>query len=349
MVSVVPLVWASGPLLSVYSVAQVRVSLRAKNFIFARKHGGTEDCSMNLTHYIKTKAVDIGFDLVGITTAEPIRMTDRRYFEQWLFEGKAGDMAYLYRNMEKRFDPSKLLIGARSIVCVAVKYDPCSPLNTDCRIATFALYEDYHKAVKKNLTDLAKSIASLNLNAFDYKVCVDSVPLAERALAQRAGLGFIGKNHMLINPTLGNSLLLGELITTLTLQPDKPLKHSGCGDCGRCIDACPTGALGPQGDFDARRCISYMTIENKADIDMQYASKLKGYIFGCDECLNACPHSACGKSHSSPLLKARPEWRNLTRQQIMAMTDAEFESFFADSGLLRLGRERLVRNCRSGE
>jgi epoxyqueuosine reductase len=244
------------------------------------------------------------------------------------------------------------------------------------RIARFAQYEDYHPFMKDRLFQLAEwiktearsgsagmerpceervarggRIVSLPLHAFvKFKACVDSVPIAERALAQRAGLGFIGRNHMLISPELGNQILLGELITTLELQPDEPMDKHPCGDCGKCLRACPTGALGFDGTFDARKCISYLTIEagnagvspalKKCDRD----GRVPNYIFGCDECILACPHELGKPERKNMDFQHHPEWQELTPEQIQSMTEEQFQETFANSGFIRLGLERLKRN-----
>jgi epoxyqueuosine reductase len=245
---------------------------------------------------IRQFCMDMGFDAVGITTADPIEAAHVEYFQRWLADGCAAKMNYMHRNIEKRFDPAKLLPGAKSVICAALNYRPdkvaqASPQHargrlclsrTTIRIANFAQYEDYHPFIKDLLLKLAEYIQSQTTarqrelpdcdveharhidNSLRFKPCVDSVPIAERDLAQRAGLGFIGKNHMLIHPELGSQILLGELITTLELEPDEPFEQIPCGDCGRCIRACPTGALGFDGSFDARKCISYQTIEAPA-------------------------------------------------------------------------------------
>jgi epoxyqueuosine reductase len=173
---------------------------------------------------------------------------------------------------------------------------------------------------------------------------VDSVPIAERALARRAGLGFIGRSRMLINPDLGGRLLLGELITDLELEPDVPLEHPGCGDCRTCIEACPNGALGPDGGLDARKCVSYLTIEHKENFES--GINLNGSLFGCDACLDACPYNQRA-GEANPNLQFRPEWTGLTCQQIFDLSESDFALLFDRSGVIRLGLERLKRNCRA--
>ena len=157
-------------------------------------------------------------------------------------------------------------------------------------IANFALYEDYHPFIKNLLFQLAEFIQTLADRKIKFKACVDSAPVAERALAQRSGLGFIGRNHMLINPLLGLQILLGELITDLPLTPDEPVIHS-CQSCGKCIIACPTTALTEDGQFNANRCISYLTIEHKGKIENDLRKKMDGSVFGCNKCISACPYN----------------------------------------------------------
>jgi len=320
---------------------------------------------MNLEATIKQKALELGFDAAGITTTEPVATAHAAYFQKWLDDGCAAKMAYMHRNIDKRFDPGQLLKGARSVICVALNYRPhCGrsillregkrQAHPALRIANFALYEDYHPFIKDRLFKLAEFICRVGCAHADqigFKACVDSVPLAERALAQRAGLGFIGRNHMLIRPELGSQFLLGELITTLQLEPDEPFEPISCGDCGRCIRACPTGALDADGSFDARKCISYLTIEEPASKDSPPAKgeHPKGgrglnYIFGCDECILACPHETGKPSRKNTDFQHHIEWQNLTPDQIQTMTEGQFQKTFANSGFLRLGLDRLKRN-----
>ncbi|MHC4525770.1 MAG: tRNA epoxyqueuosine(34) reductase QueG [Planctomycetota bacterium] len=298
---------------------------------------------------IKQKALELGFDAVGIMAAEPVGAPHVEYFQQWLDSGCAAKMAYMHRNIEKRFNPAKLLTGARSVICVALNYRPTQDdliQDPPVRIARFGLYEDYHPFIKERLFQLAEFIKNEIGDGIRFKACVDSVPIPERALAQRAGLGFIGKNHMLINPELGSQFLLGELITTLEFEPDEPFEQVPCGDCGRCIRACPTGALSFDGSFDARKCISYLTIEEPDEIPSKYKDKIDNRIFGCDECILACPHELNAAERKNKDFQHHTEWQNLTPDQIQTMTEDEFQKIFADSGFIRLGLDRLKRNAR---
>ncbi len=330
---------------------------------------------MSLEEKIKQKAFDLGFDAAGITTADPVDAAHSEYFQQWLNDGCAAEMGYLHRNIDKRFDPGQLLKGATSVICVALNYRPECGRSFQLRegtlhIARFAQYEDYHPFIKDRLFQLAEFIKNMGINSsppakgacpegergLRFKACVDSVPLAERAMAQRAGLGFIGRNRMLINPKLGSQFLLGELITTLRLEADEPFEQIPCGDCGRCIRACPTGALGFDGSFDARKCISYQTIEAPAPTSSPPVKgacpeegRGLGYIFGCDECILACPHELGKPERKNTNFQFHPEWQNLTPDQIQAMTEDEFQTTFAGSGFIRLGLDRLKRNSAAAQ
>lgn len=243
---------------------------------------------MDIVEKIKDKAGQLGFDLVGITTAEPIEPSQVEYFKDWLKNGYNGQMEYMSRNFQKRINSAELLKGAKSVICVALNYKP-QESEQKKGIANFALYEDYHPFVKNLLFQLAEFIQTLADKRVKFKACVDSVPVAERTLAQRAGLGFIGRNHMLINPSLGLQILLGELITDLPLMPDEPFIHS-CQSCDKCITACPTAALTEDGQFNANRCISYLTIEHKGKIDDDLRKKMDASVFGCNKCILACPY-----------------------------------------------------------
>ncbi len=246
---------------------------------------------MDITGKIKAKAIQLGFDIVGITTAEPIEQAQIVYLKDWLKNGYNGQMEYMSRNFQKRINPAELLKGAKSVICVSMNYKPPEDIAAGkAGFANFALYEDYHPFIKNLLFQLAEFIQNSTDKKIKFKACVDSAPVAERALAQRAGVGFIGKNHMLINPTLGLQTLLGELITDLPLSPDEPFSQT-CRNCDKCIKACPAAALREDGIFDANRCISYLTIEHRGEISDELREKISDSKFGCDKCILACPYN----------------------------------------------------------
>jgi len=288
----------------------------------------------------------------------------------WLKAGYAGQMNYMHRNFQKRINPAKLLEGAQSVICVALNYTPAKtqlkqaePNAPTGRVANYAQYEDYHSFIKKLLRKLTEFIISIADKDVSFKICVDSAPLAERALAARAGLGFIGKNRMLINPKIGLQIFLGEIVTTLKLQSDEPIFcHSerseesiepvtaNCSDCNKCIEACPSGALKADGQFDANKCISYLTIEYKGEIPADLAEKLSDRLFGCDECVLACPYQQNAPVCKNKQFKFYTDRAELDLREILsrgrpACLPYNFEAQFADSPIKRLGLERLKRNA----
>lgn len=306
---------------------------------------------MSLAKDIKQKAFELGFDLAGITDASPIDTKQVELLASWLKFGYAGQMDYMHRNFEKRADPSKLLKNAQSVICVGLNYNPPKtqeePMDATepaGRVANYAQYEDYHLFIKKQLRKLIDFIASVVGPALKFKICVDSVPMAERTLAVRAGLGFIGKNHMLINPKLGTQIFLAEIITNLKLQPDEPMK-TNCSNCDECISACPTGALRPGGQFDAGKCISYLTIEHKGQIPLGSTEKIGDRLFGCDECALTCPYQKDAPVCKNKQFKFYNDRAKLSLDEILNLSRESFEAKFADSVIKRSGIERLKRNA----
>ena len=306
---------------------------------------------MSLAEDIKAKALETGFDLVGITGAGLIDNKQYKFFTDWLAFGYAGRMSYMHRNLETRTNPAKLLDDAQSVICVGLNYTPPAGRGTRDegrgrrgRVANYARYEDYHVFIKKRLRKLVDFISSAAGGNHKFKICVDSVPLAERAFAARAGLGFIGKDHTLINPTLGPQIFLGEIITSLKLQTDEPIADS-CRSCNKCIEACPTGALRTDGQFDANKCISYLTIEHKGQIRGDLAEKTGDRLFGCDECVLGCPYQENAPVCKNKQFKYYNDRAKLDLGRILNLTEADFDAEFADSPIKRLGLERLRRNA----
>jgi epoxyqueuosine reductase len=310
-----------------------------------------EDKKIVNTEDIKQKALELGFDLVGITSAEPFDAEQIRIYQDWVNSGLAAGLHYMRKNIAERFNPAILLPGAQSVIVAAINYKPAFSKTepkknvTAGRLASYACYEDYHIFIKKLLQKLADFITAITGGKPGFKICVDSAPFAERGFAQRAGLGFIGKNHSLINPALGPQLLLGEVITTLKLEPDKPLK-ADCGSCTKCIKACPTGALRDDGWFDARRCVSFLTIEHKGNIPVDLAGRMGSYIFGCDECILCCPYQQKAPCCKNKDFGFFPERRSVDLNEILKMNEDFFEKSFSDSPLLRAGLMCLQRNAR---
>ncbi len=307
---------------------------------------------MTLAQDIKQQSCRLGLDLAGITDASPIDTGHVRFFTDWLTCSYAGQMNYMRNNFEKRIDPAKLLPGAQSVIVVGLNYTPPKQKTkkqgvngTVGRVANFAQYEDYHQFIKKQLRKLIAFITERVVCGVQFKMCVDAEPVAERAIAAKAGLGFIGKNHMLINPKLGCQILLGEIITSLNLPADNPIKGD-CSDCGKCVQACPTGALRSDGQFDANICISYLTIEYDDKIPSDLAKKIDNRIFGCDECVLACPWQKDAPVCKNKEFKFHPDRAKLSLREILSLSQKDFDNKFADSCFTRTGLANLQRNAK---
>ena len=293
---------------------------------------------MTLAADIKQRARELGFDLVGITGAEPPPHATQ--FREWLAKGFQGGMDYLARNADKRSVPTKVLRDARSIIVVAMNYNSVAGAhaNGNANISQYAWGKrDYHNVLGEKLDQLATFIVELGGKA---KWCIDTAPLLERDLAQRAGIGFVGKHTNLISRSLGNWLFLGEVLTNLELPVDPP-ERSHCGNCYRCLDACPTGALVAPYRLDARRCISYLTIELKGAIPVELRSVIGDRVFGCDDCLAVCPWNRFAK------MSPAKEFRRRTLPpltEFLSWDEQKFCDFFREAPILRVKRGGFLRN-----
>lgn len=292
-----------------------------------------------------------GFELVGVCAAqEPPHWAEYR---EWVESGKGASMAYLSRHTEVKKHPSRLLPDCESVVVVGLIYNQPNPTEPGKpRIARYAMGRDYHKVLRPMLRSLARSL-SLGTEGVHWRVCVDSAPLMERDFAQLAGIGWVGKNTMVINSAMGSWFVLGELLTTLRLEPSRAAV-GGCGTCTRCIDSCPTGAIvfdQSRWQVDARRCISYLTIEHKGEIDSRLESQLAGWTFGCDVCQEVCPFN---EQRDSQPLRARmtvtpdflraKQWPDL--RQLAQLERDEWDRLTAGSPVRRAGYDGIRRNAR---
>jgi len=298
---------------------------------------------MTLEEQIKSKALALGFDLAGIAPAEPPASFAR--FERWLSEGRHGEMGYLARNLERRSDPRRLLPGAKSIVIVACNYHAAGPAPEACqgRVARYALGNDYHEVIGGKLAVLIEAIRALVPGA-QAKACVDTAPVLERAMAQRAGLGWIGKNTMLLHRRFGPWLFLGEILLDVALRPDAPETRDRCGRCARCIAACPARAIIAPRELDARRCISYLTIELKGAIPPELRPLIGNRVFGCDDCLEVCPWNRFAQQAREPGFSPRANLTTLELLNLLELDEEGFQRRFARSPILRAKRRGLLRN-----
>jgi epoxyqueuosine reductase len=293
----------------------------------------------------------LGFLAVGIAPVTPAPRHDA--FMGWLAAGHAGDMTYLSdpAAVAARRDPASLLAGARTVVAVALAYPggrdlvPLSRLSG--RIARYARGEDYHLVLKARLAELAARIAAGLGRPVAHRACVDSAPLLERDLAAAAGLGFVAKNTMLIAPGLGSWFVLGELLLDVEAHAPQPVapERPRCGSCRACLDACPTGAFVDAHQLDARRCISYLTIENPGPIPRELRALVGDRIFGCDVCQDVCPFNASGGAPGEPALAPRtPDRGTPDLLAILGLGQAQFRRFVRRSPLRRVHRAQLLRN-----
>jgi len=295
---------------------------------------------------IQQRALELGFDDCRFTTASP--PAGNASFQHWLQTGQHGEMAWLARNAEKRLDPQKVLAGARTIITLAASYapgrSPAEPVRPGAGVvARYARFEDYHDVLGRALKDFNDYIIKLGGPATRSLWYVDTGPLLERDHAQRAGLGFAGKHTNLISRRLGNWIFLSEIITTLELPPDAPEKNH-CGSCTRCLSACPTNAITAPFQLDARRCISYLTIELKGSIPEELRPAIGNRIYGCDDCLAACPWNRFARAGKLMKPHARPDLEQPDLLELLKLDDAAFKARFAQSPILRTKRRGFLRN-----
>jgi epoxyqueuosine reductase len=294
-------------------------------------------------------AADCGFDLAGVTAPFPV--PDFGRFRNWVDRGLAGEMRYLTDHRAAvRNKPEHLLPGVQSIICVGLVYNGPEPNSTRFDsaerswISRYAWGGDYHDIVRAKLERLKARL--LEIEQFESRICIDTAPLLERSLAHRAGLGWIGKNTCLINQKLGSWFFLGELLTTLDLEPADTTPADRCGTCTRCIDACPTAAIvpSPSGGYelDARLCISYFTIELRGAIPEEQRAAMGAHVFGCDICQDVCPWNRRAAETNEPDFRPREFAPELER--LAAITETEFRDMFRDSPVSRAKYRGFLRN-----
>src|SRR6266403_4285676 len=289
-------------------------------------------------------AREIGFDSCRVAACNvPAHAND---FREWLRDGAHGEMHYMQRGEEKRCDPQKILPGARSIVVLALNYFQGNAAHRDAataktgRIARYAWDEDYHDVIEAKLSKIDQFLRSFG---GQQKYYVDTGPILERDHAAQAGIGWHGKNTMLIDERLGTWFFLAEILTTLELPPDQPVADR-CGTCERCIKACPTGAITAPHRLDARRCISYLTIELKGSIPLELRSLIGNRIFGCDDCLDACPWNRFAKTSRETAFSARKATTGMLLRDYLELDDIEFRTRFRNSPIKRVKRGGFLRN-----
>ena len=296
------------------------------------------------SRWIIAEAKQLGFDACGIAQATVLKEESARV-EQWLEGEHEGEMGYLTRNKEKRYDPRLLVEGTKSVVTVLYNYFPKQLLPSErYKIAKYAYGNDYHEVLKRKLRQLVERIETQTGKLEGVRVFVDSAPVLDRAWAVRCGLGFIGKNTMLIHPQKGSFFFIGHLFLPIELgETGTPLPNR-CGRCTKCLDACPTGALEPPFHIDARKCISYLTIEYKGSLDGYDPKKFKGWMYGCDICQDVCPYNRFSLPNNVPEFQPSEQLPAMREEDWIDLDKDRFDALFKRSAVQRAGFEGLKRN-----
>ncbi|RBP47563.1 epoxyqueuosine reductase [Roseimicrobium gellanilyticum] len=289
---------------------------------------------------LQALAAQLGFSDCRIAPALPA--AHRHLYAQWVAEGKYGDMAWMARNLDRRSDPRVVLPGAQSVVMFAMNYFQGAeePGELEGRIARYAWNDDYHDMIEKKLREVDAFLISRGGSQRFY---VDTGPVLERDFASESGLGWNGKSTMQIHRKLGTWFFLADILTTLELPPDTPA-HDLCGKCTRCIDACPTNAITGPRRMDARRCISYLTIESKGSIPLEFRKAIGDHLYGCDDCLNACPWNRFAQVSREATFAARESVFSMKLREMLALTDEQFRALFSKSPIKRIKRPAFLRN-----
>lgn len=294
---------------------------------------------------IKSQAKKLGFDFCGIAKAEFLE-EEAPKLEQWLNQHYHGEMAYMANHFDKRLDPTKLVDGAKTVVSLIYNYYPSERLSEgpeDYKLAKYAYGQDYHFVIKDKLKSLL-AVLQEEIGEFGGRAFVDSAPVMERQWAQKSGLGWLGKNSLLLNKQMGSFFFLAELIIDLEVSPDPPMVKDYCGTCTKCIDACPTEAIVKPGMVNGSHCISYFTIELKEQIPQEVKGKFDNWIFGCDICQDVCPWNRFSKAHKEPLFDPHPDLKQLRKKDWEEITAETFNKVFKKSAVKRTKFSGLLRN-----
>jgi len=297
----------------------------------------------NFNQLFEEKAFEQGFQMIGFSKAEKL-VKEEAYLEQWLKEGKHGKMSWMEKHFDKRIDPRLLLPGTKSVVSLLLNYYPAQEWKlNDLKISKYAWGRDYHKVIKKKAKAMIKDLQA-QIGDFQARVFVDSAPIMDRAWAERAGLGWIGKNANLINKKSGSFYFLAEILTDLEFDYNQNKIKDYCGTCRRCIDACPTQAIESDRKIDGSKCISYLTIELKDEIPSEFKEKMNGWAFGCDVCQDVCPWNRNSKPHSTEEFQPQLSLLNMTLNEWHEMTEESFFESFKGTPVMRTKWGGFSRN-----
>lgn len=296
------------------------------------------------TATVKSIAKALGFSFCGVSVAGFLEK-EAPLLEEWLSRGYQGKMSYLENNFDKRLDPTKLVPGAKSIISLVYNYSPekNQEASSSVKIAKYAYGQDYHFVIKNKLKDFMAQIEE-KIGSVEGRVFVDSAPVHERAWAAKSGIGWIGKNSLLLNREMGSFFFLAEIILDLSLEADGPMKDY-CGTCTACQDACPTAAIPQPYVVDGSKCISYLTIELKDEIPTSFKGKTENWAFGCDICQDVCPWNRFSKPHNEPAFEPQG-WEGFSSRDWEELTEEVFRKVFKKSAVKRTKYEGLKRNIR---
>lgn len=291
-------------------------------------------------------ATKVGFDACGVCAATEL-VEEKEHFRSWISQNYHAEMAYMARNFEMRMNPALIVPNAKSVISVLLSYkrEEISIVKIPPKISRYAVGSDYHVVIKSMLFDLMNKIR-VEFGDVNGRAFVDSAPVLERTWAVKSGLGWIGKNSNLINPTLGSYVFIGELIVDVEIEPTNVQIPNRCGNCTQCMDACPSGAIISSKVIDANKCISYINIEKKTTLTEQEYSMLNGWCFGCDICQEACPWNKKAAIKNHPQLQ-NERLNELLPEQLAGMSETEFGDLFAETPLMRAGYEKVMMAVKS--
>ena len=306
------------------------------------------DPSTDLTRTIRREAAKLGFSAIGFSAPVPQKLAMQR-FTAMIAEGRHGEMQYMEKRMEERSDPALLLPGLKTIITAAISYN--NPLEYGeglPKMSKYAITHDYHTVIRQKLELLLEKVKTLVEEPFNAIVTVDSAPILEKAWAEEAGIGKTGKNTLLIVPSAGSHVFLGEILLDMVVRDSAkaPLPNP-CGSCSLCIEHCPTGALLGQGKLDATRCISYLTVELKREFTAEEAAMIGECLFGCDLCQELCPHNRQALVKANDALLLQEKLMKLSTETILNLTRSGFRDLFYGTPVFRIGLRRLKRNARA--
>ena len=301
----------------------------------------------SLARTIRREAAKLGFAAIGFSSPMPQPLAMKRY-RKMIQEGRHGEMGYMETHIEERADPSLLLPGLKTIISAALSYNKAVTYQPGApKISKYALIDDYHRVLREKLEQLVEMLKTLLGEPLTTLIAVDSSPLLEKSWAEKAGIGKTGKNTLLMVPSAGSYLFLGEILIDREIIEERPPLPNHCGSCSLCMESCPTGALVEGGKLDATRCISYLTVELKREFTAEEASMIGEWLFGCDQCQETCPYNQQALTPGDASFALRQNLLNLTTETILQLTRSGFRDLFYGTPLFRIGLRRLKRNARA--